>query len=64
MNCPTIKEKCSDVRVLPQIIEKCQIIADELLLSEVNDPDRYLGTPNDDRTVSYTHLTLPTIYSV
>ena len=41
-----------------------QIIENKALVFRTRDPDKYSIIPRSKVAVSYTHLTLPTIYSV
>lgn len=55
-NCPTIKRWCTvdgavqEARV-EHLISECQGIADEMIIAKAQEPEQYLGTPDDQRMV-------------
>ena len=50
-NCPVIKTFCEKTNVskMPELITKCAVIADEMVLEKTRNPKCYLGTPDDQR---------------
>ena len=55
MNCPIITEWCKDKQEavgIGLLISGCRKIADDMLTQRVNDPDHYLGTPDDQEMVT------------
>ena len=49
-NCPPIKEFCAaDITRMPMLINKCRIIAAEMVVDRTRNSSNYLGTPDDQR---------------
>ena len=64
-NCPPIKEFCvADVARMPVLIERCGIIAAEMVTERTMNSVNYLGTPDDQWSYSESFLVLFTLARV